>query len=431
MKILIVAEHASAAYGGEAALPLHYFRVLRRRGHDVWLLVHERTRDELVNVFGDDPRMIFMPDTAGVVALWHMSKLLPQRLSDFTTSYLQRVMTQRRQHKVARDLVRAEQIDIVHQPIPVSPREPSLLYGLGAAVVMGPMNGNMDFPPKFRAGRSSRLTNFVIMMGRAAANAMNWFFPGKRQAAAILVANERTRRALPAGISGRVMTLVENGVDLSVWKSELGGSHDSSAHTRFVFLGRLVDWKAVDLLLAAFTSASERSSMSLLIIGDGDQRQKLEAQASALGILSADEAPGTVSFTGYLSQVECARRLCERDALVLPSLYECGGAVVLEAMAMERPVIATAWGGPMDYLDASCGILVEPETPEKFVDAIADAMVKLASSPELRRELGKAGARKIVSDFDWEKKVDTMLAIYGQAISDHKLPRTSKRSASG
>ena len=47
LKILIVADHASARFGGEAVLPIHYFRELRARGLPVWLLTHARTRDEL------------------------------------------------------------------------------------------------------------------------------------------------------------------------------------------------------------------------------------------------------------------------------------------------------------------------------------------------------------------------------------------------
>src|SRR5579883_1420456 len=53
-RVLIVAEHASAKFGGEAALPLHYFRVLRKRRIEAWLVVHERTRDELNGQFAED-----------------------------------------------------------------------------------------------------------------------------------------------------------------------------------------------------------------------------------------------------------------------------------------------------------------------------------------------------------------------------------------
>lgn len=74
-----------------------------------------------------------------------------------------------------------------------------------------------------------------------------------------------------------------------------------------------------------------------------------------------------VVFSGWLSQEKCAIKLQQADALVLPSLREPGGAVVMEAMAVGLPVIATNWGGPADYLNSACGILVEPTSKEGFL----------------------------------------------------------------
>ena len=99
--------------------------------------------------------------------------------------------------------------------------------------------------------------------------------------------------------------------------------------------------------------------------------------------------------------------------LVLPSLYECGGAVVLEAMAVGLPVIASNWGGPADYLDADCGILVSPKSRAQFVDDLGAAMLKLAGDAELRMKMGRAGRRRVEECFDWERKVDRILEIYG------------------
>ena len=68
-----------------------------------------------------------------------------------------------------------------------------------------------------------------------------------------------------------------------------------------------------------------------------------------------------VIFHGFLPQKQCAELLAGFDALVLPSLHECGGAVVLEAMAMGLPVIATKWGGPVGTIcHKNSGILIEP-----------------------------------------------------------------------
>jgi glycosyltransferase involved in cell wall biosynthesis len=319
-----------------------------------------------------------------------------------------------------RVLVREHGINVVHQPIPVSPREPSLLFGFGVPVVIGPMNGGMDYPPGFHRERSG-IERLLVGAGRASATAMNLLMPGKRRADLLLVANRRTREALPQGVSSQVGELVENGVDLSLWQAREPVDREPDADVvTFVFMGRLVGWKSVDLLLHAFASARHKTPMRLWILGDGDERSRLQAMAAALELADrGPEAVGTVHFAGWLSQSACMERLSSADCLVLPSLLECGGAVVLEAMSLAKPVIATAWGGPVDYLDASCGVLVPAESRAGIVTGIAAAMVDLATSPATRLRMGDRALAKVRAQYSWEAKVDRMIDFYGQARRSH------------
>ena len=378
LAVLIVCEHASAQFGGEAILPFHYFRILRCRGIDVRLLAHERTRGELVGLLPEEAdRMHFLPDTMINRLGWRLGRILPTQIDHFTAGYLSRLSTQLAARQMARQLVAAHGINVVHQPIPVSPREPSLLYDLGAPVVIGPMNGNMCFPPAFARRGKLKFIGPVVWVARLFAGALHRLMPGKLRAAALLVANERTCMALPRGTRGEIIRMGENSVDLEIWKPLVGPPAPNRA-TRFVFLGRLVDWKAVDLLLDAFAQVRVTPAPQLNILGDGPMRPALENRARSLGMSDR------VQFAGWLCQSECAQRLCEADVLVLPSLQECGGAVVLEAMACGLPVIATDWGGPKDYLDSTCGILVPPSSPEALISGFAHAMSALAGDASLR-----------------------------------------------
>ena len=226
----------------------------------------------------------------------------------------------------------------------------------------------------------------------------------------ILVANDRTQQAQTAQVPGKIIKLVENGVDFSVWRSDSSLSKAATRQVHFIFLGRLIDFKAVDLLLEAFPAAVAQTDAVLEIIGDDDLARELEAQTARLGIDSS------VVFSGWLSQEQCAIKLQQADALVLPSLREGAGAVMMEAMAVGLPVIATNWGGPGDYLNSSWGILVEPAYKEGFVRGLTDAMGKLTQSPELRQSLGCAGPERVRQHFDWERKVDRILEIYQQTM---------------
>jgi glycosyltransferase involved in cell wall biosynthesis len=408
MRVVIVAEHASTQFGGEAFLPLHYFRLLRSRNIEAWLVVHSRTQTELETLFPEDrDRMHFVADTRLHRWLYHCGRLLPRRLMAVTTEPLIHLYTQMLQRRLVRRLVREHKIDIVHEPMPVSPKYPSLMFALGAPVIIGPLNGGMEFPPAFQ-NRQSQLVKVTVSLMRQLTDVVNHLLPGKIKAQTLVVANERTRQALPTGVRGKIIELVENGVDLSLWHPVNLEQKEPNKRVQFIFVGRLVDWKAVDLLLEAFGPVAAQTSALLEIVGDGVMRQELEELTARLGLVDS------VMFIGWLSQEQCAVKLQQADGLVLPSLLECGGAVVLEAMAMGLPVIATNWGGPRDYVDSGCGILIEPASREALVNGLTDAMLKLAQSPDLRQRMGRAGQERVMKHFDWERKLDRIIEIYQQ-----------------
>lgn len=414
-KVLIVSENASMMFGGEASLPWHYFTRLRARGIDTWLVVHERTRAELSRLAPDAlDRIHFIPDNRFNIFCWKMGAKLPAQLGDITFGYASRIANQIEARRLVRRLVREHGISVVHQPIPVSPREPSLMVDVGAPVVMGPMNGNMSYPPAMQAKTRGGVQR-ILASARAFSDHLHGLMRGKREAALLLVANQRTRDGLPPKCRGAVVELVENGIDTELWQPRGAATPDKAGEMRLLFLGRLVDWKAVDIVLHALERLPTRSGITLDIIGDGPMRQPLLAQVEQLGLGQ------NVRFHGFRPQPECAAAMRDADALVLPSLYECGGAVVLEAMAAGIPVIATAWGGPMDYLDDSCGILIPPTGREDLVAGFASAIGQLAAEPARRRTMGRAGRNRALRSFDWDDKISRMLVLYEAVASGRPL----------
>jgi glycosyltransferase involved in cell wall biosynthesis len=415
--VLIVSDNASAKFGGEAILPLHYFRLLRERGVKVWLVAHARTRAELSELFPGERRIRYVEESLLHTLLWRIGRLLPTQLANMTTGLALRLLVQVAERRIVRGLIASEGVDIVHQPTPVSPREPSFICDVGAPVIVGPMNGGMDYPPAFQP-QQGWLEKALFRFGRSQAALLNRILPGKRRAALLLVANERTRAALPSGVCERIELMAENGVELDLWTSRRSASRSPHAGAvTFAFVGRLIPLKAVDLLLRAFAAAAEEAPMRLVVIGDGEERERLEQQAAALFASSSPgNADAPVRFTGWVTQATCARELAEVECLVMPSVCDCGGAVVLEAMAMAKPVIATAWGGALEYLDQSCGVLVPPDDPETLVEGFARAMVRLATSPAERAAMGRAGRRKIERHYDWEAKADRIIGIYHEVL---------------
>ncbi len=408
LRVCIVAENASFRFGGEASLPLHYFSRLRSRGIEVWLVIHGRTRPELETLFpNDQDRIQYIPDKWYHRLIWQLSRYLPRRVSEATFGTLMVLINQLIQRGMIRQLIRNHAINVVHQPIPVSPKAPSFISNLHVPVIIGPMNGGMDFPPAFKDAESL-FTRIAVALGRSSANLVNSIVAGKKHAILLLVANQRTRLALPGCVQGQVIEIPENGVDLRIW-SLPAEPIPSSSPARFVFVGRLVDWKRLDFVLHALAAIP---NAQLEIIGDGPMRSAWSTLTENLGIANR------VHWLGWRPQPECAAILQGATALLLPSIYECGGAVVLEAMACGIPAVATAWGGPADYLDASCGILVPASNPASIVHGFADAMNKLVADSELRSRLGTAGRKRVEQLFDWQQKIDRILELYGKAIHD-------------
>lgn len=405
MRVLIVAGNISARMGGEAVIPLHYIRELSAAGVEVHALTHDRVRAELeASALWDPQRFHFIADSGPEKAIHAAGKKAPGALRETLFMSGIGLVTQRRLAARARTLVGEIGTEVIHQPIPVSPAFPSFLSAMTAPVVIGPMNGGMSYPPAFEKDYSQG-SQAVVRAARVFAAAGNALIPGKRQAAALLVANERTRNALPRGVDRtRIIEIAENGVDLSFWDRP---ARAKPRTPEFVFVGRLVWWKAVDLLLAAMERVP---GARLRIIGDGPERARLEARAKA------GAAADRIGFEGFRPQAEICDALVGATALVLPSMRECGGAVILEAFACRTPAIATDWGGPQDYITPDTGVLVAPSGREAFIAGLASAMAALGADPERAGQLGKAGRARVDAQFTWSAKASRMLTIYEAAI---------------
>jgi glycosyltransferase involved in cell wall biosynthesis len=415
LRVLIVAENASLKFGGEATKPFLFFKFFRQRGMDARLLVHSRCRAELEAAFPNDlDRMYFIPDTTAHKVLWQVGRRIPAKVDEQTLGFVRHQITQALQRRIARDLVRRYRIDVVHEPTPISPKQVSMMFDLGAPVVIGPMCGGMDYPPGFQYMQSG-FARSLERAGRAVAQLFHEALPGKLRAAALVVANDRTRLALPRGCRGQVYEMPESGVELKGYPPiDYGSRADGDgAAVRFIYLGRLVDWKAVDLLLDAFKGVADHHPTARLeVLGDGPELGPLRRRADEL-MLGADR----VEFAGWVNRATGMERLRAADVFVLPSLRECGGNALLEAMAVGLPCIGTNWGGPGKYLDDTCGVRVEPDSRDGFVAGLTRAMLKLAGSRDLRLAMGAAGRRRLSEHyFTWESKVARMLEIYRDTI---------------
>jgi glycosyltransferase involved in cell wall biosynthesis len=404
LNVLIVCEHASNVFGGEAMLPLNYFRLLSETEHQAYLITHERVKSTIENIPNiKHDHVYYIPDTWMHQFLHRNGGFLPERVRVVIIGFLMHLITQVYQWKIARRVIREKHIDVIHEPAPVSATQPSAMFGLGVPVIIGPMNGGMTFPEAFNymSGRFERLVYKVV---EVFSTVYNLLIPGKFFAKILLVANPRTAKSLPRFTKAEVYELVENGVFTSRDEPIF---NNKSMNINVLYVGRLVDWKAVDILIEAVGITT--NPVSLIVAGSGDMQDALIKQASDLGYQN-------IQFVGMVPHAEVNRYYDEADIFVLPSVRECGGAVVLEAMARGLPVIATNWGGPQDYITAETGFLVDPVSRSYMIKEFARLIDMLAVNPTLRYQMGQASIQRVKQHFMWSEKIKTIIGYYQYAI---------------
>jgi len=165
-----------------------------------------------------------------------------------------------------------------------------------------------------------------------------------------------------------------------------------------VTAGRLVPWKGIDQLIEV---VSQVDNINLVIIGDGPEEDNLRSLSVKLGLKD------TVKFTGRLSQLGVLRYLRAADAFVLNSTYEGLPHIVLEAMSVDTPVIATRVGGVLEIIeDGVNGILIQPNNQTQLKEAIEQVL----RDEGLRKGLVK-NARERLRRFSWENLVNKTLHL--------------------
>jgi glycosyltransferase involved in cell wall biosynthesis len=174
--------------------------------------------------------------------------------------------------------------------------------------------------------------------------------------------------------------------------------------TRLCYVGRLSEEKGVRTLLDAMSIViGRKSEATLTIVGTGPLEAEMRRRAATMN------ANGSILFTGYQANVFDV--LKEMDVFVLPSRSEGCPIVVLEAMAMSLPVVATAVGGTPELVrQGKTGILVPPGDPEK----LAEAMIDLAANGERAGALGAAGHDVAFGDFHPSRFTNRLENLYEQ-----------------
>ncbi|MFA1612241.1 glycosyltransferase family 4 protein [Halobellus rubicundus] len=205
----------------------------------------------------------------------------------------------------------------------------------------------------------------------------------------VLVQTERIARDVRTEFSETTLEVLGNGVDIPE------GTADGD---KLVFVGRLKEQKGVHVLLHALEGHDEE----LLVVGDGPERERLEALANRLNV--------NAEFVGEVDPDDVADYLREGKAFVLPSIRGEGlPNAVLEAMAIGLPVVVTDTGGVADaVIDSETGFVVDPDD----VDALEQSISRLTNYPKMRIRMGDAAREWVIKNHSWQNIVGNLETVY-------------------
>ncbi|MFZ5448772.1 MAG: glycosyltransferase family 4 protein [Thermodesulfobacteriota bacterium] len=206
------------------------------------------------------------------------------------------------------------------------------------------------------------------------------------------------------------IVVVRNGLDTARFSAY---PHPLGEPPCIVAVGRLVETKGFHTLVTACGLLRDQGlSCRCLIIGEGPEAFRLENMIKEMGL------SGRVVLKGKLPPDECFSYYQQADVLAMPSCVRNQDAdgiptVLIEAMAMEIPVVATRVSGiPELVLNGQTGLLIAPDDPV----ALAEALARLIRDQNLARRLARSGRELVVSQFDGEKSARQLRDLFAAAM---------------
>ena len=267
------------------------------------------------------------------------------------------------------------------------------------------------------SGRTAMVCSFYSVELNWVDHRLRWLRPllewSIRSADAVTAISNSTADGVRALVDRPVMVIPYAAALPEVSAAEVRPAlSDPSAPLRLLFVGRLVERKGVEVLVRALARLRHRREAELVIVGSGNRKDSITRTAALEGVAEH------VHMRGFVTPEALAREYADCDIFVLPAVVDVRGdteglgVVLLEALAYERPVVASRAGGIVDVVqDGVTGWLAEPGDAQ----VLADRILAVASDPEKARRIAAQGRREAATRFSWERILSLTEAVYASA----------------
>jgi glycosyltransferase involved in cell wall biosynthesis len=400
LRILLSAYACEPDKGSEPGVGWHWAVEIAKRGHEVWVLTRENNR-AVIEAAPDSkkPNLHFeYYDLPGRYRVWKKGQ---------RGVHLYYLIWQLQALRRARTLHKRIGFDVVHHVTFGVFRQPSFMWRLRIASVVGPVGGGDRVPLRLRYGLGWQgcARDFIRDLVNRCASADPLVRMMFKKAQLVFVKTSQTLDYLPRQARNRAVVSPELGVE--------GPSLDdtdrepSRAEYRVLYVGRFVYLKGCHLALRAFARLVEVHPYSrFTLIGSGSEEARWRRLASSLGI------GDRVDFQSWMSHESLLAHYSSYNVLLFPSLRDSSGNVILEAMSRGLPVVCLGLGGPPLLVNDRCGRVIDCQHAgeSEVVQRLADALIEFALSPQLWHE-ASLGALAQSSRFTWESAVDRVYSV--------------------
>jgi glycosyltransferase involved in cell wall biosynthesis len=402
LKILISAYACRPDKGSEPGVGWNMAREISTQ-HEVWVLTRINNRESIEAELEKNPAPnlhVIYSDIPGFLAY-----IKQERWEIHIHYYLWQLQA----HTIACKLHQDIKFDVAHHVTYGRYCDPSFLAFMKIPFVWGPVGGAESAPKAFWVdfGIKGQIYESMRVISRwMGENNPLTHVNVKHCAVAIASTQETADHLKMMGVENIKMIPGQTGIteqELLQFQNLTNTAQDRPV--RFLSLGRLLHWKGFHLGLKAFVQA-QLPECEYWVIGDGPERKRLENYAKQ------SSSNSQIKFLGNIPRSEALSALGECDVLVHPSLHDFSPTVCLEAMAAGRPVVCLNIGGPAGQITQETGIKVSANTPAQTINEISESMRRLATNPELRIQMGKAGQQRISEHFRWECKREFISQIY-------------------
>ncbi len=215
----------------------------------------------------------------------------------------------------------------------------------------------------------------------------------------VAVSNALMKAAIALGVDPKKIQVVSNGVNTDVFAPP----SDDCREKTILYVGSLIERKGVKYLILALPEILRNfPDYRLVLIGDGHELQILRTLANELGVANR------VEFLGFVGHGEVRKWMQRAQLVVLPSLEEAQGVVLLESLSCGTPVVASQVDGIPDVISPDVGILVPPAVPA----ALSRAIQVILGNPTLWANMSRCARERAVIYYDWNVVARQWIDLY-------------------